>query len=477
MPLTPPPVFMVLRELGPTLTWFGLGLLGIGATLTALFIFRPAHKRLQTLEQAARALGEGRTDVRADEAGGDEVSSLARTFNRMAADLDSRAQALAASDRDAPAAARRRVARADDAVVGDARLHRDARRCRRCRSTSRTRRRYLGIVEQETHKLEAIIGDLLDLARLEGGGDNAATGGGAGHGPLQPRRRSPRADVERAHITLDVEVAPGTPTVRGDAARLEQALQNLAANAMRHTPAGGRVTLRAEAAGEGVRITVHDTGPGIPPEHLPRIFDRFYKVDAARAGTAVPSGSGLGLSIVQAIVSSTGDASARPTRRKAGRCSRWCCQPASPGSPRFQRHRSLVTGCLLRTTAAEEMTTDYTDHTDLLLVLLVLLVLCVISAHVEAVRQVSATRDSATPCSDTDEKKRSERGRRREREAERVGTPAETAGVTAERGTVPTSRVVVVGGLSTRFLAQPPARSAAPTRQRDMLPFSRSPVD
>ena len=75
---------VALRELGPTLTWFGLGLLGLGATLTALFVFRPAHKRLRALEEAARALGEGRTDVRATEAGGDEVSSLARTFNRMA---------------------------------------------------------------------------------------------------------------------------------------------------------------------------------------------------------------------------------------------------------------------------------------------------------------------------------------------------------------------------------------------------------
>jgi signal transduction histidine kinase len=62
------------------------------------------------------------------------------------------------------------------------------------------------------------------------------------------------------------------------------------------------VTLKAELADEGVRLVVEDTGPGIPPEHLPRIFDRFYKVDFSRTGTPVPSGSGLGLSIVQAIV-------------------------------------------------------------------------------------------------------------------------------------------------------------------------------
>jgi signal transduction histidine kinase len=103
-------------------------------------------------------------------------------------------------------------------------------------------------------------------------------------------------------IELDAAIEPGTPAVRGDAARLEQALQNIAVNAIRHTPDGGRVTLAAIPAGEHVRIMVTDTGAGIPVEHLPRLFDRFYKVDASRTGTKTPSGSGLGLSIVRAIV-------------------------------------------------------------------------------------------------------------------------------------------------------------------------------
>jgi signal transduction histidine kinase len=90
--------------------------------------------------------------------------------------------------------------------------------------------------------------------------------------------------------------------VIGDTNRLEQAIQNLAANAVRHTPEGGRIRLTADRVPGGVRLGVEDSGPGIPPEHLPRIFDRFYKVDVSRTGTALPSGSGLGLSIVQAIV-------------------------------------------------------------------------------------------------------------------------------------------------------------------------------
>ena len=88
--------------------------------------------------------------------------------------------------------------------------------------------------------------------------------------------------------------------------RLEQALQNLASNAIRHIPDGGSMILRAEADASTVRLAVQDSGPGIPAEHLPHIFDRFYKADAARAGTTVASGSGLGLSIVKAIVKKHG---------------------------------------------------------------------------------------------------------------------------------------------------------------------------
>jgi signal transduction histidine kinase len=307
VPANPPPMFVALRELGPTLTWFGLGLLGLGATLTALLIFRPAHKRLRTLEQAARALGEGRTDVRAAETGGDEVSSLARTFNRMAMDLDSRAAELAQSDR-----ARRQLLadvshelmtplsaiRGYVETLGMADLPLDPE----------TRGRYLAIVEEETHKLEAIIGDLLDLARLEGGGDRLRSQ------PVSVRdlfarvadRHAP--SIRDRGITLELDIAPDTPEILGDAGRLEQAVQNVAANAIRHTPAGGHVVLRAAPGKGGVHISVRDSGQGIPPEHLPRVFDRFYKVDAARANTAVPSGSGLGLSIVRAIVETHGGA-------------------------------------------------------------------------------------------------------------------------------------------------------------------------
>ena len=301
VPSVPPPVFIGLWELAPTLTWAGIALLAIGAVIAALLIFRPTHKRLRTLEAAARALGEGRTDVRASEAGGDEVTALARTFNRMADDLQSRAVALTASDR----ARRQLLADVSHELMtplSAIRGYAETLAMPELALDDATRRRYLDIVHQETHKLEAIIGDLLDLARLEGGGETLRqvsvsvndlfTRIADRHAPIMSDRR----------ITLTRELPDKTLAVWGDASRLEQALQNVAANAIRHTPEGGRIVIRGEGVGDRVRITISDSGPGIAPDHLPHIFDRFYKADAARAGTTIPSGSGLGLSIVQAIV-------------------------------------------------------------------------------------------------------------------------------------------------------------------------------
>jgi signal transduction histidine kinase len=301
VPAEAPPVFVAVREMGPTLAWFALALLGVGAAVTALVIFRPTHNRLRALEQAATALGQGQTEVRAVESGGDEVSSLARTFNRMAEDLEARATALSASDR-----ARRQLLAdvshelmtpltairgyTETLGMGDLQLDEG------------TRGRYLAIIGEETLKLEELIGDLLDLARLEGGGGTLAFKDVAiadlfgrvvdRHGPTTRERR----------ITIARRIDPEDLEVRGDPQRLEQALQNLASNALRHTPDGGSIELRASASGNGVRIGVADSGPGIPPEHLPRVFDRFYKADPSRSVSAASSGSGLGLSIVKAIV-------------------------------------------------------------------------------------------------------------------------------------------------------------------------------
>ena len=301
VPSVPPPLSVGLRETAPMLAWAGVALLAAGAAVVALVTFRPTRRRLRALEHAARALGDGRTDVRADESGGDEVAALSAAFNAMASDLETRAAALAESDR----ARRQLLADVSHELMtplAAIRGYVETLGMPELRFDEVTRARYLEIAHQETHKLEAIIGDLLDLARLEGGGDTLECEAVLVDDLLRRVADRHRPALIERRITLTTYAAPGTPFIWGDADRLEQALQNVAANAIRHTPDGGTVALRADRAGDRVRIAVADSGPGIPPAHLPHIFDRFYKADASRAGTRVPSGSGLGLSIVRAIV-------------------------------------------------------------------------------------------------------------------------------------------------------------------------------
>ena len=190
-----------------------------------------------------------------------------------------------------------------------------------------TRERYLQIVSEETHRLERIVGDLLDLARLEGGG-----------GTMRQERVDVAALFDRVaarhereltqrNVRLDFHVGADAEHVIGDPDRLEQALQNLAANALRHTPDGGQITLTSTSDPGGVRLSVRDTGRGIPSEHLPLIFERFYKADAARRAAG---GSGLGLSIVKAIVERHGGTI---TARNDGGAVFDIVLPRTPSSP------------------------------------------------------------------------------------------------------------------------------------------------
>lgn len=297
----PRPLWAAVRDLGPALSIVGVVLLVTGTAVGALLIFRPTHRRLRSLQEAARALGAGQTGVRAVANGGDEVSMLATAFNEMASDLEQRTQALVAVDES------RRQLLADVShelmtPLAAIRGYAETMSMTDLKLDEATRQRYLRIVGDETERMEHIIGDLLDLARAEGG---------AGVWKREPVRIASlfervlhRYDpvLQDKSITLERRIGPGVDTVTGDANRLEQAIQNLAANAVRHTPDGGRVVLSADRVEDGVRLAVEDSGTGIPPEHLARVFDCFYKADVSRTGTVVPSGSGLGLSIVQAIV-------------------------------------------------------------------------------------------------------------------------------------------------------------------------------
>jgi signal transduction histidine kinase len=293
-----PPFSRVVRELGPTMGVVGGGVLVVGMGLIAFVIFGPVRKRLKQVQDAAERLGSGDLGARAFDDGGDEVAAVARSFNRMAEELTARAAALEASDK----ARRQLLADVSHELMTPLTAMRgyvETLSMPELQIDSETGRRYLGVVTEETHRLERIIGDLLDLARLEGGGGTLRRENVDVQSLFDRVAERHEREMRERGITLIREVASGAAHVTGDADRLEQALQNLAANALRHSDRGGTISLEAAPVERGIRLRVRDTGSGIAAEHLPHIFDRFYKVDAARKASG---GSGLGLSIVRAIV-------------------------------------------------------------------------------------------------------------------------------------------------------------------------------
>ena len=113
-----------------------------------------------------------------------------------------------------------------------------------------------------------------------------------------------RATAEQSDLVLSAEIEPGLPAISGDAIALRRVLENLVGNALKFTPAGGRVMVRLSSEGQAVKLDVTDTGTGIPSEHLGRIFERFYQVDGS--STRKYGGMGLGLSLVKSIVEAHG---------------------------------------------------------------------------------------------------------------------------------------------------------------------------
>ncbi|MDQ6766735.1 MAG: cell wall metabolism sensor histidine kinase WalK [Candidatus Eremiobacteraeota bacterium] len=163
---------------------------------------------------------------------------------------------------------------------------------------------FLGSIAKETERMIALVEDLLDLARLESGKlelELSAVDVG------ELCRQAAQAQKPRAQalgITLECSTPDAPITIPADRNKLYQVLVNLVDNALRHTPAAGRVTLAASNRGSSVDLVVTDTGSGIPSTALPHIFERFYVVDPARARSG--SGTGLGLAIVKRIIEAHG---------------------------------------------------------------------------------------------------------------------------------------------------------------------------
>jgi signal transduction histidine kinase len=165
-----------------------------------------------------------------------------------------------------------------------------------------------------TERLSRLVDQLLELSQFESGAIR-----------IDPHEfkvgeavECAAADVRpvRVGVRIVAEISDGL-TGMGDPERIHEVLTNLLSNAVRHSPPGGQVTVRGAPVPGGVRIEVSDEGPGVPPEHLDQIFERFYRVDAARESRA--GGAGLGLAIARSIVELHGGSiRAEPAARSSG---------------------------------------------------------------------------------------------------------------------------------------------------------------
>jgi histidine kinase len=260
------------------------------ALALSAFISRSLANGLQSLSEAAHAVARGDYAWKVKPAGPPEVRDAADAFNRMSQQVHNtqRAQqdfvANVSHDLKTPLTSIQGYSQA--IMEGAAKDPVSAAR----------------IIYDESGRLNRMVVELTDLARLQSGQfslqikpvDLAALNKAIGE------RLSIMA--ERKGVRLQVETAT-TQMVPADGDRLAQVLTNLVGNAINHTPSGGNVWLRASAAAGGVTITVKDTGAGIPPAELERIFERFYQIDQSRGPKR---GSGLGLAIAREIVTAHG---------------------------------------------------------------------------------------------------------------------------------------------------------------------------
>jgi signal transduction histidine kinase len=271
---------------------------GIAAALLALalvqFLAHGMTYPLREMVAAARAMARGDYGRRVTATSRDEVGELARAFNSMAAELaevDRMRRDLVANvshELRTPIGALR--ATLENLVDGVEPVEQPA----------------LESMLRQAERLGALVEQLLELSKLESGAV-----------PLE-RLRIPLgallregaddwlAPAQAREVRLEVDLPQPALVLHGDQARIHQVLANLVANAVRHSPRGGTVSLRGDGDDGRVRIEVADEGPGIPSGDAERVFERFYRSDQARSATE--GGSGLGLAIARWIVELHGGA-------------------------------------------------------------------------------------------------------------------------------------------------------------------------
>jgi len=264
------------------------------AGVLAVVIARSIAQPLKQMAVVSQGIAHGDYSRVAPESGPDEVAALGGSLNRMARQV----QATQQGQREFLANVSHELKTPLTSIQGFAQAILDG-----TADSPAVTERSATIIYGEAERMRRLVEGLLDLARLEAGAPALRTGPVDLHANLAAalERFGPRAQT--AGVGLVSALPAALPALTGDGDRLAQVFNNLLDNAVQHTPAGGQVTLSALAAGGEVRVTVADTGRGIPPGDLGRIFERFYQVDKSRAR---PGGVGLGLAISREIVAAHG---------------------------------------------------------------------------------------------------------------------------------------------------------------------------
>ena len=267
-------------------------LAGIVALALARILARGLTQPIRDMASAVRAMARGEYRQRVPVRSRDELGQLAEGFNHMAGEMDG----LERLRRDLVA----NVSHELKTPISAIRAHLE----NLMDGVEEPNPALLAVMVQQAERLSRLVDQLLDLSKLE-----------SGDVPLQleavdlgPFVRRIGSEVEMARtgrgVHLEEEIAEELPPVRADRERLHQVLFNLLDNAYRFSPQGGVVTVRAERSNGSCEISVEDRGPGIPAEHLPLVFERFYRVDQSRSRD--DGGTGIGLAIARSIVEAHG---------------------------------------------------------------------------------------------------------------------------------------------------------------------------
>lgn len=273
---------------------FGVAVLGTGALALVIggLLARTLTRPLRALTAATHALAEGELGQQVEVRSKDEIGELAASFNQMSANLAraSRLRRQMTAD----------VAHELRAPLSLIQAHAEALRDGVFPPSVET----FSLIHDEAIRLSRLVDDLRTLS-LADAGELRLVKRPTAPGPLLERAVAMQlVRAQGQEVALEALIAPDLPEVQVDADRLLQVLGNLLDNALRHTPVGGQVRCSATAAAGEVTFAIADNGPGIAPEDLPNIFERFYRADKSRQRDG--SGSGLGLAISKAIVEAHG---------------------------------------------------------------------------------------------------------------------------------------------------------------------------